>query len=232
MLEVQELYVHYGEIAAVRNVSMTVDKGRIVCLIGNNGAGKTSTLMAVSGAHRASSGRITLKGQPVTGLPADRVVRRGLVLVPEGRRIFPSLSVEENLLMGAVTNRRRAGEALARSYRMFPVLRDRRRQPGGSLSGGEQQMLAVGRALMAEPELVMFDEPSLGLAPKIVDLIFETISRLREEGLTVLLVEQNVSLALEIADYGYVMESGEIKLSGSAAELSSNSLVREIYLGV
>jgi len=234
MLEIAALDVRYGEIEAVRGLSLSVARGEIVALVGANGAGKSTTLAAVAGLHPPAKGRVRLDGEDVTGWPAEAISRRGLALVPEGRRIFASLTVAENLLLGGAVHldrgewRRREDELLD----LFPILRKYYRNRGGNLSGGEQQMLAIARALMSKPKIVLLDEPSLGLAPQMIDIVFDLIARLRREGLTILLVEQNVALALEIADRAAVIANGEVALAGSAAELAASDLVRQAYLGL
>ena len=233
MLEVRGLKVSYGGINAVRGVDLTVGAGERVTLIGANGAGKTTTLKALVGLLRPGAGRILYNGRDITGLPVHAMVRAGVALVPEGRGVFGRLTVEENLEMGAYTRGDR-GEARAqrdRVYAMFPRLAERRRQLAGTLSGGEQQMLAIGRALMSRPQLLLLDEPSMGLAPIMVQKIFETIRAVSAEGVTLLLVEQNAKLALEICDRGYVMESGSITIADTAQALLVNPQVRQAYLG-
>jgi branched-chain amino acid transport system ATP-binding protein len=217
-------------------VDFEVMQGQVVTLIGNNGAGKTTTLNAICGILSKVSGEINFRGTSITRWPPDRVVSLGISQVPEGRRIFPHLTVEENLLMGAFRRSRQARRRtiegdLGRVYELFPILRERRRSPGGSLSGGQQQMLAIGRGLMARPRLLLLDEPSLGLSPVLVQQIMEIIRQINAGGTTVLLVEQNARLALQIASYGYVLEKGRVSLSGSAKELMTDSKVRKIYLG-
>ncbi|MFO0874443.1 MAG: ABC transporter ATP-binding protein [Phycisphaerales bacterium] len=223
----------YGPLEVLHGVSLEVRRGEVVTLIGANGAGKTSTLMCVSGINRVRSGRILFDGAEIQNTPADRLVRRGLVQVPEGRKIFPRLTVFENLQMGAFTRRDAAGIAsdLDRVFSLFPVLRDRRPQQGGTLSGGEQQMLAIGRALMSRPKLLMMDEPSMGIAPLLVLKIFEAIRQLNADGMTILLVEQNARAALKLAQRGYVLETGRMVLSGPAAGLLEDPRVKEAYLG-
>ncbi|PWB80289.1 MAG: ABC transporter ATP-binding protein [Candidatus Methylomirabilota bacterium] len=233
MLSLKEVHLHYGAIHALKGISLEVRQGEIVTLIGANGAGKSSTLMAISGIHRPTSGRISLEGDDLTHLPSHAIVRRGISQVPEGRRIFPTLTVLENLEMGAYT---RAVSAeirrdLDRVFQLFPLLKDRRSQPGGTLSGGEQQMLAIGRALMGRPRLLLLDEPSLGLAPKLVETIFEVIQEINAQSTTILLVEQNAHMALRIAAKGYVMEVGRIVLCDDADNLLANGDVRSAYLG-
>jgi branched-chain amino acid transport system ATP-binding protein len=233
VLEVRDLCVRYGAIEAVRGVSLTVGEGEIVTLIGGNGAGKTTTLKAISGALRAAGGEVIFEGARIDGLASHEVVRRGICQAPEGRRIFPRLSVKENLEMGAYVRRDAAGVAsdFERVFALFPVLSQRLDQPGGTLSGGEQQMLAIGRALMAAPKLLLLDEPSMGLAPKLVDTIFEIIRQINAQGTPILLVEQNAQMALASAHRGYVLESGEIALEGEASSLVGNDDVRKAYLG-
>jgi branched-chain amino acid transport system ATP-binding protein len=232
MLEVRGLRVAYGGIAAVKGIDLDVAAGELVCLIGANGAGKTSTLKAIAGALACAAGRVLLERRDVTGLPSHQLVRRGLALVPEGRGIFARLTVVENLHMGAYC-RDDAGVApdLERVFSLFPRLRERRGQVAGTLSGGEQQMLAIGRALMSRPKLLLLDEPSMGLAPLAAQLVFKTIREIAADGVTVLLVEQNARAALELARRAYVMESGSIALAGEASALLSDPKVRAAYLG-
>jgi len=231
LLEVRGLEVHYGGIRAVKGVDLEVREGELVCLIGANGAGKTSTLKAICGLH-ARGGHVSYGGAALEGVPTFELPRRGLVMVPEGRGIFAQLTVEENLAMGAFAREDAEVAAdLARQYQAFPRLRERRRQVAGTLSGGEQQMLAIARALMARPKLLLLDEPSMGLAPLMVARIFDIVREVAARGVTILLVEQNARLALELADRGYVMESGAITLSGEARALLGNPKVREAYLG-
>jgi branched-chain amino acid transport system ATP-binding protein len=233
MLEIDDLYVAYGRITAVKGISLHVAPGEIVALIGANGAGKTTTLRAISGLLRPSQGQIRFADERIDRLPEHQIVRLGLAHCPEGRHIFASLSVAENLRMGAIQRRDRA--EVARDYAaaldMFPALKPRQSQLGATLSGGEQQMLAIARALMSRPRLLLLDEPSLGLAPLVVTRIFETIAHLRAQGVTVLLVEQNARKALEIADRAYVLETGQVAMQGSAAELRGSERVRQAYLG-
>lgn len=231
MLEVRSLSVWYGDVPAVREVSLEVHEGEVVGLLGSNGAGKSTTLMAISGARAKCKGSVRFLGREVLGRPPHELARWGLAHVPEGRRIFPSLSVEENLRMGAYTNPMRWRENLKKVYHLFPVLEQRRHQLGSSLSGGEQQMLAIGRALMSEPRLLLLDEPSLGLAPKMVDLLHEVIRNLRKAGLAVLLVEQTVSVALEVVERVYVMNLGRIEWSGHASELRKEEGLRRLCMG-
>jgi len=233
LLEVSGLAVAYGGINAVKGIDLAVARGELVTLIGANGAGKTTTLKALAGLLAPAGGRVTYEGADITGVPAHALVGRGLALVPEGRGVFPRLTIEENLLMGAYSRRDTAGirDDVDRGYALFPRLRERRTQLAGTLSGGEQQMLAIARALMSRPRLLLLDEPSMGLAPIMVQKIFETIRRVSAEGTTLLLVEQNAKVALEISDRGYVMESGRIVLSGPARDLLGNEQVRHAYLG-
>jgi branched-chain amino acid transport system ATP-binding protein len=230
-LEVRDLHVRYGQIAAVRGVSLTVPGGSLVTLIGANGAGKSSTLAAISGLARPAQGTITYDGEDVTRWRSSRLVEVGIVQVPEGREILATLTIEENLQLGAWHQRQHLAAGMAEVFERFPVLADRRKLPAGSLSGGEQQMLAIARALLARPRVLLMDEPSMGLAPMLVDEVFAVISQIREEGTTVLLVEQNAHRALEASDHGYVMETGEIILEGPSSELLANERVVEAYLG-
>ena len=232
MLELQDLHVSYGGIRALKGVSIQVNEGEIVSLIGANGAGKSTTLRAISGLERAQSGKILYNGEDITGKPSKYMVQNGLILVPEGRLIFPDMTVLENLKIGAYLRNDRDVEAdIQRMYSLFPRLKERAWQMAGTLSGGEQQMLAVGRALMSKPKLLMMDEPSLGLAPLVVKDIFSIIRTIRDSGVTVLLIEQNANAALKIADRGYVLETGRITLEGSGRGLLSNPAVRAAYLG-
>ncbi|WP_337288129.1 ABC transporter ATP-binding protein [Candidatus Methylomirabilis sp.] len=233
MLRLHEVHAHYGAIHALRGISLEVKEGQIVTLIGANGAGKSSTLMTISGILRPTSGRIIFEDEDLTHLPSHAIVRRGISQVPEGRRIFPTLSVLENLEMGAYTrtDATQIRQDLDRVFQLFPLLKDRRSQPGGTLSGGEQQMLAIGRALMARPRLLLMDEPSLGLAPKLVETIFQVIQEINAQSTTILLVEQNAHMALRVATRGYVMEVGRIVLEDEAEKLMANGEVRSAYLG-
>ena len=235
MLRLEGLEVYYGVAQALKGISLSVGEGQIVCLIGANGAGKTTTLRTISGLQKPAGGRIEFLGQDLTGASPERIVRAGIIHVPEGRRVFPAMKVIENLEMGAYT-RGRSGEVqqdLRTVYELFPRLRERREQKAGTLSGGEQQMLAIGRALMGRPRCLLLDEPSMGLAPIIVEGIFEQISRLnREKKIPFLLVEQNAVAALEVANYGYVIETGEIVLEGDAKFLERNDLIKKAYLGI
>lgn len=232
-LEIRDLCVSYGGIRALKGVSLSVDEGQIVTLIGANGAGKSTTLRAISGLQKVQSGSILYGGEELTSLPAKEIVRRGIIHVPEGRRVFPDMTVAENLKIGAFlrTDKASIAQDLDYVYSLFPRLKERSWQLAGTLSGGEQQMLAVGRALMSRPKVLMMDEPSLGLAPLIVKDIFSIIRRVNQDGITVLLIEQNANAALRIADYGYVLETGTIALSGTGEELLKNESVREAYLG-
>jgi branched-chain amino acid transport system ATP-binding protein len=234
LLEVDHLEVRYGDLIGVADVSLSVKAGQMVALLGSNGAGKTTTLNAIMGVVPASKGRIGFAGDTISGLPSYAVVRRGLALSPEGWRLFVQQSVENNLMLGTTPlgDKSRAKELLERVYTVFPRLAERRRQQAGTMSGGERQMLAVGRALMSNPKLLLLDEPSLGLAPAIVDTMYETFAGLHRDGLTILLAEQSIDLALEVADFGYVMQVGRSVLSGSAKELAGNPEVQRIYLGL
>jgi branched-chain amino acid transport system ATP-binding protein len=232
-LQLEGLQVSYGAIAAVKGIDVSVGEGEVVTLIGANGAGKSTTLKAVAGVVRPAAGEIRLFGERVTGIGAEAMVGRGVVLVPEGRQIFGRMSVHENLLMGAYQRSDPAAVAqdVAYVFELFPVLRERRDQFGGTLSGGEQQMLAIGRALMARPKILMLDEPSLGLSPVLVQQVFDIIARLRDEGRTILLVEQNARMALSVANRGYVLQTGSIVLRDTAARLLDSAQVRDAYLG-
>jgi branched-chain amino acid transport system ATP-binding protein len=233
LLEVDSLEVAYGDVQVIWGISFTVARGEIVTLIGPNGAGKTTTLRAISGLLMPRAGRIRFRGADLAGLPAHEIVRRGAIHVPEGRKLWPRMTVEENLFLGAFApqSRRMARQRLERVYALFPRLKARRRQLAGTLSGGEQQMCAIGRGLMSEPELLMFDEPSLGLAPLLVDELFGRIADIAREGITILLVEQKVAHTLEIADRGYILETGRTVLSGTGKELRENEYVQRSYLG-
>lgn len=234
MLEVVDIHTYYGNIHALKGISLSVEQGEIVTLIGGNGAGKTTTLRSISGLHKPRRGLVMLEGQDLADLPAHLIVRRGVAMVPEGRGIFSRLTVAENLDLGAYSRADKGDHSadLDRVYALFPRLKERRGQVAGTLSGGEQQMLATGRALMAHPRLLLMDEPSMGLAPILVESIFETIQRINSEGTTVLLVEQNALMALSVADRGYVLQTGKIVLQDTAAELRENDMVRQAYLGV
>src|SRR5215831_11657614 len=232
MLEVRDLHVYYGEIHALKGVSFEVAEGEIVTLLGNNGAGKTTTLKTLSGLLAPRRGAVSLEGVSLVGTPAHGIVSRGITHVPEGRHVFNRLTVLENLEMGAYTRSDRGvADDMERVFATFPRLKERRVQVAGTLSGGEQQMLAIGRALMAKPRLLLLDEPSMGLAPVLVEQIFETVQTINQQGVTILLVEQNAAMALSIPGRGYVLETGRIALEGRAAELADNPEVRRAYLG-
>lgn len=234
MLEIQNLHVFYGGIHALQGISLSVPDGKVVTLLGANGAGKTTTLRAVMGLVRPKEGQITLDGKSLLGKKPYEIVRLGLSMAPEGRRIFPDLTVMENLLLGAYARTDTAGISrdLEFVFSLFPRLKERQNQRGGTLSGGEQQMLAVARALMAGPKLLLLDEPSLGLAPVLITEVYRAFQRLREEGRTILLVEQNARAALSLADYGYVLETGRLVVEGPTQELRDSELVRKAYLGI
>jgi branched-chain amino acid transport system ATP-binding protein len=234
ILEVDDLHTYYGSIHALKGISLSVDEGEIVTLIGANGAGKTTTLNSISGIVRARSGHVRVAGEDVTHLHPHRIVGRGVVQVPEGRRMFARLTVDENLKMGAytVTNAADVQAGFERAFEMFPRLKERHGQVAGTLSGGEQQMLAMARALMSNPRILLLDEPSMGLAPVLVDSIFETIRRLHRDGTTILLVEQNARMALQVADRGYVIETGAIVMNDRAESLRENPNVQKVYLGI
>ncbi len=233
LLDLQDLHVYYGAIHALRGLSLEVDAGKIVTLIGANGAGKSTTLNTISGLLRPRQGSIRLEGEDLTAVPPHEIVQRGVVQVPEGRRIFGRLTVVENLEMGAytLTAPRDIQEGIDRTFALFPRLKERRLQVAGTLSGGEQQMLAIGRALMARPRVLLMDEPSMGLAPILVEQIFEAIQDINRQGTTILLVEQNAFMALTIAYRGYVLQTGSIVLAGPAADLQANAEVKKAYLG-
>jgi branched-chain amino acid transport system ATP-binding protein len=233
LLELAGLEVSYGGIKAVKGIDLAVNEGELVCLIGANGAGKTTTLKAICGLVLPRAGRVRYAGKDITGTPSHRLVAQGLAMVPEGRGIFRQLTVEENLAMGAFIrdDPQAVRRDLEQVFEIFPRLAERRTQSGGTLSGGEQQMLAIGRAMMSRPKLLLLDEPSMGLAPLLVQRIFETVRTISREGVTILLIEQNARLALEISTRGYVMESGKIALAGPAADLLADPKVREAYLG-
>jgi len=234
MLEVSNLHTYYGNIHALKGISLNVERGEIVTLIGANGAGKTTTLKAISGLQKPRQGSIRLDGEDLTPLKAHDIVYKGVVMVPEGRGIFARLTVAENLDLGAYsrTNLKDLGADQERVFTIFPRLKERQKQVAGTLSGGEQQMLAIGRALMAHPRLMLLDEPSMGLAPILVEGIFDTIQQINKEGTTILLVEQNALMALSIANRGYVIQTGEIVLADQAAQLEANEMVRKSYLGI
>ena len=233
ILVLENVNTFYGKIQALHDVSFAVQPGEIVTLIGSNGAGKTTTLRTISSQILPATGKVVYKGRVISRMPAHEVVALGIAQVPEGRKIFPALTVEENLQMGAfrIKDAQKNAANYERVYELFPRLRERRRQRGGTLSGGEQQMLAIGRALMSDPKMLLLDEPSMGLAPMLVELIFQSIRQLNEEGMTILLVEQNAKKALKVSNRGYVLQTGIITLSGTGQELLKNDTVREAYLG-
>ena len=233
LLEFKNIVAAYGSITALKNVTFNVEEGQVVSLIGANGAGKTSTMRTITGLLKPSEGQVFFNGEDVTGLPTHKLVEKGISLVPEGRQIIEGLTVYENLEMGAYQRKDKEGvkEDIDRIYSIFPILKDRKDQLGGQLSGGQQQMLAIGRALMSKPKLLLLDEPSMGLAPLIVREIFDIVRRINDQGTTVLLVEQNANKALEVAHYGYVLETGSMVLEGPAEEVMNNPRVKEAYLG-
>ncbi len=231
ILEIKDLSVNFGGIKAVNDISFYVEKGKIITLIGANGAGKSTILRSIAGTVKPKNGEIIFENENILGLSPDKIVSRGVTLVPEGRKVFPNLTVLENLKIGAYLRKDNLSDDIEYIYSLFPRLKERHWQLAGTLSGGEQQMLAVGRALMARPKLIMMDEPSLGLAPLVVKDIFNIIKTINESGITVLLIEQNANMALKIADYGFVIETGSITLSGTGEELLSNESVKEAYLG-
>jgi branched-chain amino acid transport system ATP-binding protein len=234
LLETHDLHTYYGNIHALKGVSLQVGEDEIVTLIGANGAGKTTTLHTISGLIRPRSGAINFDGRDLTSVPAHEIVPLGVIQVPEGRRMFARLTVEENLRMGGFTlkNKAAVNDGVERAFAMFPRLKQRRSQVSGTLSGGEQQMLAMGRALMAKPRMLLLDEPSMGLAPNLVEQIFATIQKIHSEGTAILLVEQNAAMALEVAHRGYILQTGEIVLADTAANLRDNDEVRRAYLGI
>jgi branched-chain amino acid transport system ATP-binding protein len=234
LLTIKNINTYYGQVHALKNISLHLQEGEIVTLIGANGAGKSTTLKTISGLIAPKQGTITFLGEQISGLPVHKVTERGVVQVPEGRRIFPRMTVEENLGMGAyLRNKDPEGvkQSMETVFELFPRLKERRTQKGGTLSGGEQQMLATGRGMMANPKLLMLDEPSMGLAPVVVEMIFETIVKLNQQGMTILLVEQNAAMALQVAHRGYVLETGNIALEGTGKDLLVNAQVRKTYLG-
>jgi branched-chain amino acid transport system ATP-binding protein len=232
MLEVKNLKVAYGRVRAVKGISFSVEKGQVVTLVGTNGAGKTTTLRTISGLIRPEDGEIWFEGERIDATPAHEVTIKGLAHSPEGRRIFPRLTVEDNLRLGAFARKdKNIGADLERAFALFPILKDRRNQPAGTFSGGEQQMLAIGRAMMSRPRLLMLDEPSMGLSPLMMQKIMSTITELQSEGVTILLVEQNAQAALSLADYGYVLEVGQIVLQDTGKKLLTDENVRKAYLG-
>ncbi|MCK4621127.1 MAG: ABC transporter ATP-binding protein [Desulfuromonadales bacterium] len=231
LFEIKDLEVSYGSIAAIKGISLDVRKGEIVTILGANGAGKTTTMRTISQLLKAKAGSITFKGQELTKLPAHKIVKLGISHSPEGRRVFGILTVEENLMLGAFSQSKMDREVLDWVYQLFPRLKERRKQLAGTLSGGEQQMLAIGRSLMSKPEMLLLDEPSLGIAPILVKAIFKQIKEIAEKGVTVLLVEQNAKAALKLADRGYVLDVGKIVFSGTSEELLASEKVQEAYLG-
>jgi len=233
LLRLEDVTAKYGDIVALRGISLAINEGEIVAIIGANGAGKTTTMRTISGLLKNSAGSVEFRGDRIDELPGHRRVKQGIVLVPEGRDVFSPLTVDENLLMGAYLSRdkKKVNGSREKVFDIFPRLKERRKQVSGTLSGGEQQMLAIGRALMADPVLLMLDEPSLGLAPNIVEEIFDVIVRLREDGKTILLVEQNAQIALTVSDRGYVMETGQVVLTGDSQKLLNDQRVRKAYLG-
>ncbi len=233
LLEVRDIHTYYGNIHALKGVSFEIDTGEIIALIGANGAGKTTTLRTISGLMRPREGAVIYDGEDISQTRADLLVSRGIAMVPEGRGVFAKLSVEENLDMGAYTRRDNGvKDDLERLFALFPRLQERKKQYAETLSGGEQQMLAIARALMSKPRLLLLDEPSMGLAPVLVDGVFDTIKQIKSEGVTILLVEQNAHMALQIADRGYVLQSGETAMSDTAANLRQNEMVQKTYLGI
>lgn len=234
LLEIRDLHTYYGQIHALKGISLTIERGEIVTLLGSNGAGKSTTLKTISGLVKPRSGEVLFSGKPIHNLKAHEIVSLGIVQVPEGRRVFSTLTVDENLDLGGFTvaDKVEKEELRARAYDYFPRLKERHKQLAGTLSGGEQQMLAIGRSLMAKPQLLMLDEPSMGLAPNLVDLIMDMIQAISKAGITIFVVEQNARAALKLAQKGYVLETGEIVLSGAALELSTNEKVIKAYLGL
>jgi branched-chain amino acid transport system ATP-binding protein len=234
LLSLQNITTHYGKICALKGISLQIEPGEIVCLIGANGAGKTTTLKTICGLLKPTQGKLFHKDEDITRLPAHKIVARGIALVPEGRQVFAKMTTQENLEMGAYTCRdpKQVKEQIENMYTLFPRLKERQRQLAGTLSGGEQQMLAIARALVARPGLLLLDEPSMGLAPKMLESIFKSVLDVNQKGTTVLLVEQNTQIALDIASRGYVMQTGEINLSGTTKALKSNEMVKKTYLGI
>ena len=231
MLEIKDLHVNYGAVHALNGITLTVNDGEIVSLIGANGAGKTTTLRTITGLEKAASGTVTFEGHDLTNTTPSKIISLKLAHVPEGRHIFPQMTVEENLEMGAYADRAGMAETMANVYARFPRLKERRRQLAGTLSGGEQQMLAVGRALMAKPKMILMDEPSMGLSPLLVKEIFKIIQEVNKQGITILLVEQNAKMALSVSDRAYVLETGSISIEGNAADLLKDPRVKKAYLG-
>lgn len=234
MLKIDNLHTYYGAIHALKGISLEVCQGEVVCLIGSNGAGKSTLVDTIAGLVKAKEGTIHFCDEDITNMEAYKIVSKGISLSPEGREVFPDLTVEENLRLGAyiVDDKKEIAEAFERCYELFPKLHARKTQQAGTLSGGEQQMLAIGRALMNSPKLLLLDEPSLGLSPNIVNQIFELIMRIQKQGTTILLIEQNANMALQISDRAYVLENGSVSMSGQAAEIAGNEQVRQIYLGI
>ena len=234
MLEIRDLHTYYGNIHALKGISMNIEQGEIVTLIGSNGAGKSTTLNAVAGLVRSAEGHITFMGKDITNAPAHTMTKMGISLSPEGREVFPALTVEENLRLGAYSknSKTQIAESFTRVYDLFPRLKERITQTAGTLSGGEQQMLAIGRALMSEPKLLLLDEPSLGLAPNLVILIFDLIQDINKQGTTILLIEQNANMALSVAHRAYVLQNGQISMSGTAQDLAKDEGVQKAYLGM
>jgi len=233
LLQVRGIHTYYGNIHALKGVSFEIDTGEIIALIGSNGAGKTTTLRTISGLMQPRGGAVIFDGEDISHTRADLLVSKGIAMVPEGRGVFAKLSVEENLDMGAYTRRDSGvGDDLERVFELFPRLEERKKQYAGTMSGGEQQMLAIARALMSKPRLLLLDEPSMGLAPVLVDGVFDTVEQIKSEGVTILLVEQNAHMALQIADRGYVLQSGEVAMSDTAANLRQNETVQKTYLGI
>jgi branched-chain amino acid transport system ATP-binding protein len=233
LLDVRDVHTHYGSLHVLKGVSYEIREGEIVSLLGGNASGKSTTMKAILGLVRPSEGTVTFRGQPIHGLPTNEIVKRGIAPVPEGRRVFPRMTILENLEMGRYTRRHAPGWAdeLDRVFGLFPILKERRHQLAGTMSGGEQQMLAIGRALMTRPALLCLDEPSMGLAPRLVEEVFDIVRAINEQGTTIFVIEQNVSMALSIAHRGYVLQMGEVVLAGSAQELVENPLIQKAYLG-
>jgi branched-chain amino acid transport system ATP-binding protein len=233
LLDVRDVHTHYGSLHVLKGVSYEIREGEIVSLLGGNASGKSTTMKAILGLVRPSEGTVTFRGQPIHGLPTNEIVKRGIAPVPEGRRVFPRMTILENLEMGRYTRRHAHcwADELDRVFGLFPILKERRHQLAGTMSGGEQQMLAIGRALMTRPALLCLDEPSMGLAPRLVEEVFDIVRAINEQGTTIFVIEQNVSMALSIAHRGYVLQMGEVVLAGSAQELVENPLIQKAYLG-